>query len=101
MKIQQRLASNLRVLRVLNNLTQRELATQLSVCRAVISAYERGISMPSIDILLKLSKIFGVSVDILLGTEKNSFPNNENLLDVSGLSKPQVEALKVLIKSLQ
>lgn len=58
---------NLRRLRLARGYTQEELGKLLSVQKSAISKYERGTVVPTADILLRLSDIFGVSVDVLLG----------------------------------
>lgn len=56
--------------RVENNLTQQELADKLYVSDRAVSKWERGLSIPDIEIIVKLSEIFNVNVkDILKGTE--------------------------------
>lgn len=59
-------------LRKENNLTQVELADQLGVTYQAISNWERGDSMPDIAKLSDLSKIFDVSIDELLGNERQA-----------------------------
>lgn len=56
-------ASNLRKLRVNNNLTQEELADKLSYSSQNISKWEKGLSIPSLDVIKKLSIIFN-NIDI-------------------------------------
>jgi Predicted transcriptional regulators len=48
-------------------MTQKELADKLRLTPKMISFYELGERVPPPDILLKLSDIFNVSVDYLLG----------------------------------
>lgn len=48
-------------------LTQKELADKLGVSRGTIGMYEIGQRDPDTDTLLKLSELFNVSVDYLLG----------------------------------
>ncbi|MHA7128133.1 helix-turn-helix domain-containing protein [Algoriphagus namhaensis] len=60
------LASNLRFLRKQKDITQTQLADQLSVQRTMISAYEDGRSEPKIGTLKKISEILEVSVEELL-----------------------------------
>lgn len=59
-------SDKLKTLRLQANLTQNELANELSVSRQAISNYEQGRSYPSIDILLGMSKLFNQSLDELL-----------------------------------
>ena len=54
-------------LRIENGFSQQELAERLNVTRQAISMWESGANIPSIDSLILLSKLYGVSVDELLG----------------------------------
>ena len=56
----------LRCLRDERGYTQQNLAEILHVSKNSISHYELGISMPSVDILIQIADIFGVSLDYLL-----------------------------------
>lgn len=69
---------NLKFLRKKGNYTQGQLAESLGVGTTTISNYEKGVSEPSIDILLELSKNLGVSIDGLISInleEENVHPN--------------------------
>ena len=56
-------------------LSQEALANQLFVTRQSVSQWENDRTMPSVDLLLKLSEIFGTTVDALLGKpETESIP---------------------------
>lgn len=52
------------------NLTQTKLAQLLFVSQDTISLWELNKSLPDIESLVKLAKIFDVSTDFLLGLEK-------------------------------
>lgn len=56
--------------RKLKKLSQEALAEQLEVSRQAVSKWESDISIPEVDKLITLGKIFGVSVGWLLGTEQ-------------------------------
>lgn len=58
--------------RKLKNLSQEALAEQLEVSRQAVSKWESDISIPEVDKLITLGKIFGVSVGWLLGTEQEA-----------------------------
>lgn len=47
-------------------MTQQELADALHVTHQAVSKWENGISMPSLDVLLEITKFFNVSIDFLL-----------------------------------
>lgn len=85
----------LKTLRKQAGLTQKQLATQLGITKSVVSFYELQTRSPSPDVLAKLSMIFHVSVDYLLGLD------NRETIDVSGLSEADVGALRILIASLR
>ena len=58
---------NLALLRRARGLSQQDLAEALEVSRQAVSRWEVGASTPSTENLLALSKLFGVSVDELIG----------------------------------
>ncbi len=60
------IATNIRFLRQLKELTQDQLAIELRVPRSRIGSYEEGRSEPSIDFLIELSKYFKLPIDILV-----------------------------------
>ena len=76
-------------------LTQNELGIKLGLTKSVICAYENGYRLPSIDTLIRISIIFNVSTDYLLGMNSNNF------LDLSGLSETDIYAVYSLIKILK
>ncbi len=57
-------------LRKERKLTQMQLATLLCTSQDTISLWELNKSLPDIESLVKLAKIFDVSTDFLLGLEK-------------------------------
>ena len=62
---------------------QKELADFLYVNQTAVSQWERGATIPSSQMLLKLSELYGVSIDYLLGredTKKELAPNKESEL---------------------
>lgn len=82
------LQGRIKTLREEKGLTQKELATYLNVDRATISGYETKGKHPDLDKLVKLAKLFGVSLDYLIcGKIPKSeqdyivIPQNEDLID--------------------
>ena len=59
----------LKLLRIDKKLSQPALANLVGVSKGMISFWENGINEPTITNLIKLTKIFGVSADYLLGLE--------------------------------
>ena len=59
--------NNLIKLRKEKGLSQEELADKLAVSRQAISKWERGESLPDTDNLIRLAKLYGVSIDEIVG----------------------------------
>ena len=81
-------------LRLANNLTQVELANDLSVTKQCVSNWENNNIQPSVDMLIKLAKYFSVSCDYLLGIE------NRKYLDVSNLTDTQIAHIRLIINDI-
>ena len=73
----------LKELRKRSNLSQEQLAQQLGITKGMISSYETSMRMPSYHILLKISFLFNVSTDYLLGKNAN------DMLNISDLNEKQ------------
>ena len=65
-------SENLKALRKQKGFSQEELATRLHVARQTISKWEKNLSVPDADTLIRLAEILEVSVSELLG-EKTIF----------------------------
>ena len=74
---------NLRDIRISRKLKVQEVSDYLCCLPSVYSRYENGKREPSIDILLKLSKLYSVSVDYLIGNDEvvdTSITKNEAIM---------------------
>ena len=74
---------NLREIRTSRKLKLQEVSDYLCCLPSVYSRYENGKREPSIDILLKLSKLYSVSVDYLIGNDEvvdTSITKNEAIM---------------------
>lgn len=61
------ICNRLKELRTIHNLTQKEVADKINVERSTYSCYELGKTVPHINTLLALSKIYNVPLDYLIG----------------------------------
>ncbi len=61
-------SKNLKILRLSRGLTQAEFAKILNTSVSTVGMYEQGRRSPDHEMLIKISSIFSVSVDELLGT---------------------------------
>lgn len=90
-------AVNLKNLRIEKGLNQTELAEKLFINKSMISAYEKGTRMPSLDVLMQLTFIFNVSIDYLLGVQRNEVEDKKKSIDISGLNSNQIKIIENLI----
>ena len=56
----------LQFLRKKNHYTQEDLAKQLLISRQAISKWETGITIPDLEILLKISKLYNITINDIL-----------------------------------
>lgn len=88
-------SEKLRMLREARHLTQLQVANRIGVTKATISAYETATKTPSVDMLIRLSRLFGVTVDYLVCIDS---PQG---IDVSGLDEDSVAIISALIEKLR
>ena len=65
------LQQNIKDLRVERGLTQAQLAKLIGVTQGAVYFWEKGINEPTAGYLVKLARVFSVSVDELLSFESN------------------------------
>lgn len=71
-------AENLRILRKQKGLSQEELAERLHVVRQTVSKWEKGLSVPDADLLIRIAEVLETSVSTLLGDRvEDSGDNND------------------------
>ena len=75
--------NKIQILRKENNLIQQDLAEKLGVSNKSISKYERGEREPDFNTLKKLSNIFNVSIDYILGVTDSPRDSGKTADEVS------------------
>ena len=76
-------------------INQIEFGKRLNVTKQCISNWENNNIMPSIDMLIRISKTFSVSADYLLGLD------DQRTLNVTGLSAEQIFHLQAIVDDLK
>lgn len=73
--------NRIRKLRLNSGMTMDELASKLNITKSRISMWENNGAVPREEMLIKLSNLFKVSIDYLLGNEKleDNKPDNQRL----------------------
>lgn len=88
------LGEQIKELRLNRNMSQVELAKKLFVSKQSVSNWENENIMPSVEMLIKISKIFGVTTDYLLGLSE------KHTLNTDGLTDLQITHIQFLIDDL-
>ena len=88
--------TTLKELRQRAGMTQKELADRLWLSKATVSYYEQSVRYPSPEMLVKISGVFHVSTDYLLGLEEK-----RQTLDVTDLPDEDIEFLKNAVELLR
>ena len=88
--------NTLKELRLQAGMTQKQLAERLWLSKATVSYYEQSVRYPSPEVLVKLSKIFHVSTDYLLGIE-----DKRQTLDITDLKDEDIQFLQDTIQLLR
>lgn len=70
-------AENLKKIRKDKGYTQEELAKKLNVVRQTVSKWEKGLSLPDVDILSKIADILETDVNVLLGGQMTTTSQSE------------------------
>ena len=89
------LGESIKMLRQSRNWSQVDLARDLGVSKQSVSNWENENIQPSIEMLIKLSEVFSVSTDYLLGLETT------RQADLTGLSDQQAAHIQQLIDDLR
>lgn len=82
------LSNNIKVLRQNAGYTQRELAEKISASEDTISSYERAVNIPPLDQIIAISRLFGVSIDTLVGEVINIYYEKIGELNASKTACP-------------
>ena len=85
----------LKELRLGAGYTQAQLGDLIGVTKSVISFYELQERSPSPDVLIKLSQIFHVSTDYLLGL------TTKETIDISGLDIEDITLIRTMAARLR
>ena len=81
------LADKIKAGRLRRGLSQQEFAEALSVVRQTVSKWEKGLSVPDSDMLIKISKVLGISVSDLLYDGENTENEDENTPENKGAKR--------------
>jgi transcriptional regulator with XRE-family HTH domain len=105
-ELRQGIGGRIKDMRKQRHWTQKDLATKLEVSVSILNKYEGGANTPPLQVLLKLSALFGTSLDYLVAgvvDEKSAFRSKrlaDRVRDIEALAIDQQEMLIGLIDAV-
>ncbi len=84
----------IKTLRLSYNLSQVQLASELNVSKQTVSNWENNNILPSIEMLIKISRFFCVSTDYLLEL------NDRRYLEITNLTDGQLAHVQQIIQDI-
>lgn len=88
------LNERIKSLRLNRSMSQVELADRLGVTKQSVSNWENDNIQPSIEMLVKIAKVFNVSTDYLLSLDDRKY------IEVTGLSDQTIAHIQLLISDI-
>ncbi len=96
------LSENIKKYRKQNHLTQEQLAEVMGVSTGAVHKWEAAMSVPELDMILKLADFFEISVDVLVGYKVKDNTLNSMVDRIAALAKVKdTEALTEMEKALK
>ena len=85
----------LQKLRMSHNMSLADLGKKINRSKSAICGYENNYKIPPLDILVEMAGIFNVSLDYLVGIDKNE------MVSVEGLTDGQKEIIHALVREFK
>ena len=85
----------LKFLRKKKKLSQKQVADRVHVSKASISGYENNLTMPSVDVLVRLALLYGVSTDYLTGLD------NRKMVNLDGFTESQQRLVMEVVEAIR
>ena len=86
------IADRIKLLRQENDMTQSDLARILGITRSSVNEWEMGISVPSTQYIIEMSRIFHVSTDYIMDVDTYA------TLSIKGLDDDEIRMVHALIE---
>lgn len=89
------IGDRIKEIREKNSMTQAFLAKKLGISRSAVNAWEMGVSVPSAQYLIELSKLFKTSTDYILGL------SSQETIDISFLDEEDKKIFYALLNHFE
>lgn len=99
-EVKNNIGIRIKFLRIGKKMTQTELAERLNISKSIISAYEKGSRIPSVDTLIHIAYIFDVPTGIFF-THPTEEEINPITVTVNGLTKDQIYVVEAVIRGFK
>jgi transcriptional regulator with XRE-family HTH domain len=90
------IGSKISTLRKDKSWSQGDLANKIEASREIIGKYERNENLPSIEMVTKMAKAFGVTVDFLIGEGENASYDKDTVDRINDIQKMDDNTRSVL-----
>ena len=90
----------LKEIRKISGMTQEELANKLNVSRQTISKWEKGLSVPDLEMAISFCEVFQISLDDLFKEEKMEKSKTISLEDIMQVNKRNQRNLIMFMSSV-
>ncbi len=87
--------NRLKSLRKSRSITQSELAETLDVTQQTAGFWENGVSISSVETIIKAAKYFGVTIDYLLCVD------DRPMIDITGLNEQDISVIQAIISYIR
>ena len=87
--------ARIKQLRISRHMPQATLGKKLDRSKSVICSYENNVRIPPLDVLVKIAVIFNVSLDYLIGIDKNE------MISISKLNDEQKQIIRSLLEEFE
>ena len=89
------LNENIRRLRTARGISQVQFAKCIGVTKQCVSNWENDNIQPSVDMLVKIAKFFGVSTDTVLGL------TSDESISVTGLTDAEISHIRLIVEDIR
>lgn len=90
------IGNKINTLRKGKNWSQGDLAKEIGASREIIGKYERNENLPSIEMVIKMSNAFDVTVDFLVGQGEHSSYDKETVNRINDIQRMDSETKDIL-----
>lgn len=100
----EKIGQRLKQVRLNKGLSAVEVCKQLNIGTSSMSNYERGERMPSLEILIKISELYEMSIDELVGVRKYENEEDAWLMDVkfsSAVKKKTLMNIWIILNKME